>query len=89
LLERLREGEASVGALARPFRMSLRGLLKHVRVLEQAGLVATRKLGRTRLVRLAPQALTTATGFLDAYREIGERFDARAPFIDLSDMDVT
>lgn len=88
LLERLREGEASVGALARPFRMSLRGLLKHVRVLERAGLVATRKQGRTRLVRLGPDALAQATAFLDAYRELGERFDARAPYIDLSDMDV-
>jgi DNA-binding HxlR family transcriptional regulator len=47
ILERLAHGPATLGELARPFHISLPGLMKHVRVLEEAHLVTTEKKGRT------------------------------------------
>ena len=47
MLARLALGETSVGELAKPFSMTLAGASKHVKVLEQAGLVARRRDGRT------------------------------------------
>ena len=49
ILDRLAEGPATLGELARPFEMTLPGLMKHVRVLEKARLVVTEKRGRTRV----------------------------------------
>lgn len=67
VLERLGEGDASIGDLAQPFDMALPSLMKHVRVLEAAGLVESRKNGRVRTCRLTPAALA------DAERWIGEQ----------------
>ena len=54
VLERLGEGEASIGELAQPFDMALPSLMKHVRVLEAVGLVESQKNGRVRTCRLKP-----------------------------------
>lgn len=76
ILQRLTEGEATVSDLADPFEMSLPGLLKHVRALEAAGLVTSRKAGREHLVTLVPQAMQPAAEWLDTYRRFWEaRFD--------------
>lgn len=69
--------------------MTLRGLLKHVAVLEQAGLVQTSKVGRTRFVRLAPGAAHEALAWLATQAAFAQRFDTEAPFIDLDNIDVT
>jgi len=57
IVERLARGPASAGDLAAPTTMSLPAVLKHVRVLEQAGLVMTVKRGRVRECRLRDDAL--------------------------------
>ena len=89
ILARLRQGEASVSQLARPAGITLTGMRKHLQALERAGLVATRKEGRTRWVRLRPDAFDPVADFVAPYRDLHlVRFDA-APYIDLSDMDVT
>ena len=54
---RLSRGVATVGDLAEPFAMSLRAVLKHVQVLEAAGLVRTAKQGRVRLCELVPEPI--------------------------------
>ena len=64
MLARLSLGETSVGALAEPFSMSLAGASKHVKVLEHAGLVARRKIGRTHLCSLNAGPLAEATDWL-------------------------
>lgn len=64
LLMRLGGGEASVSELAQPLAMALPSVLKHLRVLEQAGLVRTRKRGRTRYCMMEPEPLLTATEWL-------------------------
>ena len=57
VLERLGRGSATITELAEPFGISLTGMKKHVRVLEEAGLVTTEKVGRARLCRLGPRRL--------------------------------
>lgn len=90
ILARLRQGDASVTQLARPLRMTLTGTRKHLAALERAGLVVTRKSGRTRWVSLRPQGLEPVLDFAITYRDLAApAFDRTAPYIDLSDMDVT
>ncbi|MBO9713968.1 metalloregulator ArsR/SmtB family transcription factor [Sphingomonas sp.] len=64
MLARLARGETSIGELAEPYRMSFAGASKHVKVLEGAGLVARRKVGRNQLCRLKPQRLAEADAWL-------------------------
>jgi DNA-binding transcriptional ArsR family regulator len=54
ILDRLGRGSASISELAAPLDISLTGLKKHVRILEDAKLVSTEKIGRTRRCRLGP-----------------------------------
>jgi DNA-binding transcriptional ArsR family regulator len=77
VLERLgRQGEASVSGLAGPAGISLTGMKKHLRVLEDAGLVRTEKVGRTRRCRLEPKGLEGLREWMDSYRTmLEERFD--------------
>jgi DNA-binding transcriptional ArsR family regulator len=58
MVERLTMGPASVSELGRPLPMSLAAVVQHVQVLETCGLVRTEKVGRTRLCRLQPMAMT-------------------------------
>jgi DNA-binding transcriptional ArsR family regulator len=57
MLEQLRLGPASITELAGPQGISLPGVLKHVRILEEANLVITEKKGRTRECRLGPEQM--------------------------------
>src|SRR5437870_8021650 len=56
VLERLGSGNATISELAEPFGMSLTGMKKHIRLLEEANLVATEKVGRARRCTLVPYA---------------------------------
>ena len=60
MLARLALGEKSIGELAEPFAMSFAGASKHVRVLEDAGLIARRKVGRTHLISIDAKPLEEA-----------------------------
>ena len=76
VLERLARGGATVSELAEPFGISLTGMKKHVGVLEDAGLVSTEKVGRTRVCTLGPRRLDDVQAWLDGYRRtIEERLD--------------
>jgi DNA-binding transcriptional ArsR family regulator len=75
VLRRLSNGPASVSELAAPLRMALPSLMKHLSVLERAGVVATRKRGRTRTCWLRPAALLGAESWLAGLREPGQGFD--------------
>jgi DNA-binding transcriptional ArsR family regulator len=83
ILERLSTGPASISELARPIGISLPGVMKHVRILEEAKLVTTRKTGRTRECRLAPGELDDATHWIESYRQRWERrLDRLEAYID-------
>ena len=60
MLASLALGEKSIGELAQPFRMSFAGASKHVKVLEDAGLIARRKVGRTHLISIDAKPLEEA-----------------------------
>src|SRR3954465_7280483 len=60
MLANLALGEKSIGELAQPFAMSFAGASKHVKVLEDAGLIARRKHGRTHLISTDPKPLEEA-----------------------------
>jgi DNA-binding transcriptional ArsR family regulator len=77
VLERLGRSEASISELAGAFRMTLTGMKKHVGVLEQAGLVATQKVGRVRTCRLGPRPLEEEAAWIESRRRLwAARFDA-------------
>jgi DNA-binding transcriptional ArsR family regulator len=77
VLEQLGSGDASITELADKFHMTLTGMKKHVGVLEQAGLVATQKVGRVRTCRLGLDRLAEETAWLEEYRRLwAARFDA-------------
>jgi DNA-binding transcriptional ArsR family regulator len=77
VLEQLGRAEASITDLADKFDMTLTGMKKHVDVLEQAGLVITEKIGRTRTCKIGPHRLEEATAWLEKYRQLwAARFDA-------------
>ena len=66
MVERLSHGSASVSELGEPFTMSLPAVMKHVRVLESAGLVTHRKVGRTRRLRAGRRAARRRRGLAPA-----------------------
>ena len=76
VLERLVAGSASITELAEPFSMSLTGMKKHIRLLEEAELVTTEKVGRVRRCMLAPYAfegISTWMHRLDRFALVVER----------------
>ena len=77
ILAALRRGQAPVSVLAAPHRMSLPAVMKHLQVLEQAGLVRQRKTGRVRQCRLSAQPLKQAEAWLSKYRTFwGHQLDS-------------
>ena len=76
VLEQLGRADASITELAEKFHMTLTGMKKHVGVLEQAGLVATEKVGRVRTCKLGPRRLEDETAWIERYRQLwAARFD--------------
>jgi DNA-binding transcriptional ArsR family regulator len=76
VLEQLGRSDASITDLAQKFHITLAGMMKHVGVLEQAGLVTTEKVGRVRNCKLGTHRLKEETAWLQRYRQRwDERFD--------------
>jgi DNA-binding transcriptional ArsR family regulator len=73
ILARLADGEASVTALAEPFKMSLPAISKHLKVLERAGLIARSRAAQWRPCRLEAAPLKDAAAWLERYRQFWEQ----------------
>ena len=73
VLSRLSAGSAAVSELARSFDMALPSFTQHLDVLEQSGLVRSRKVGRVRTYRLVPQPLKAAERWMAQQRALWER----------------
>ena len=73
ILARLALGEASVTELAEPFDMSLPAISKHLKVLEQAGMIAQSREKQWRPRRLEPAPLKEAADWLENYRRFWEQ----------------
>jgi DNA-binding transcriptional ArsR family regulator len=77
VLEQLARADASITELAERFDMTLTGMKKHIGVLEQAGLVATEKVGRVRTCKLGHCRLEEEAAWIERYRQLWEaRFEA-------------
>lgn len=73
ILARLAEGDASVSELAEPFDMSQPAVSKHLKVLEDAGLVRVGRDGRRRPRRFDPEPLTGARTWIEHHRKVWEQ----------------
>lgn len=73
ILARLAEGETSVMELAAPFAMSQPAISKHLRVLENAGLISRGRDGQKRPCRIEAEPLEAANEWLERYREFWEQ----------------
>jgi DNA-binding transcriptional ArsR family regulator len=83
VLERLGRGSATITELAEPFGISLTGMKKHVRVLEDAELVTTEKVGRARRCSAGPRRLEDVHEWTDMYRRmLDERLDRLGELIE-------
>jgi DNA-binding transcriptional ArsR family regulator len=77
MLRQLAAAERHIGELAEPFKMSFAGASKHLRVLEEAGLVHRRVQGRTHVFRIEPAALAAANEWLRFYERLwNDQLDA-------------
>src|SRR5689334_3789637 len=76
VLVQLGRSDASITELAEKFHMTLTGMKKHVGILEEAGLVATEKVGRVRTCKLGARRLAEETAWIEDYRRMwASRFD--------------
>jgi DNA-binding transcriptional ArsR family regulator len=73
LLRRLSKREHTVGELAEPFEMSLAAVSKHVKTLEEAGLVRRTVRGRTHFCQLDPRPLEKADEWLRSYERLWDK----------------
>jgi DNA-binding transcriptional ArsR family regulator len=80
VVQALSKGSATVSELASPFNMALPSFTQHLGVLENAGLVVSRREGRSRVCSLEPSALKAAEQWMSVYRQQWEsrmdRFEA-------------
>jgi DNA-binding transcriptional ArsR family regulator len=83
ILELLAVRPATIGELAEPFGLTLNGVKKHVRVLEDADLVITEKVGRARECRLGPAELQDAARWIEEYgRAWQQRLDRFEAYVE-------
>lgn len=87
IVSRLTHGEATVGELAAPYRMSVQSISQHLKVLENAGLISRGRVRQTRPCRLEAAALQEAVSWIEAARREWadrlDRLDARLQQTDL------
>lgn len=83
VVSRLVEGEAPVSALAKPFDMALPSFSQHLKVLEECGLIASEKRGRSRWCRLVQRRFDEAADWMEAERRrAAQRLDRLELYLD-------
>ncbi len=73
MLERLSRSPASVREVAKPFDMTLSGIMQHLNLLESSGLIVTEKVGRVRTCRIEPKGFTRVEQWISERRSLWER----------------
>lgn len=73
IVERLSRGGISVSEIAEPLNMTLAAVVQHIQVLEQSGVISTRKQGRVRTCQLEPRALDIVDRWIAQRRSMWER----------------
>jgi DNA-binding transcriptional ArsR family regulator len=83
ILETLSRGDQCVTVLARPHRMSLPAISKHLRVLENAGLIGRRRTGRVHHLKLKAKPMQEAAQWIEEYRKFWEgALDSLASYLE-------
>ncbi len=83
MVERLSRGPVSLGDLAQPLPMTLSAVMQHVKVLENAGLVSSEKVGRVRTCAIRPDTLSQAEKWINACRvEWEHRLDRLGEYLE-------
>jgi DNA-binding transcriptional ArsR family regulator len=83
MIDRLHAGPLSVSDLAAPFDMAMPSVMKHLSVLEEAGLVQSAKHGRVRTYLVTPDALTPVERWVASRRAMWNRnLDRLGKFLD-------
>jgi len=83
VVSRLAEGEVKVSALAEPFDMALPSFVQHLKVLEDCGLIASEKRGRSRWCRLVQPRFEEAADWMEAERRRwAQRLDRLEAYLD-------
>jgi DNA-binding transcriptional ArsR family regulator len=83
MVERLSAGSASVSELARPHGLSLPAVMQHLRILEEARLVSTEKIGRVRLCQIRPEWIGMVDVWIKARQASMQRqFDQLEQFLE-------
>lgn len=83
VVSRLAEGEVPVSDLAQPFDMALPSFAQHLKVLEQCGLIASEKRGRSRWCRLVQARFSEAANWMEAERQrAADRLDRLELYLD-------
>ena len=72
MVARLAVGDATVGQLAEPYEVSVQAVSKHLKVLEDAGLVSRSRDAQRRPVHLEPEVLEVMTSWIERYRRAAE-----------------
>lgn len=72
VIQQLTNGPASVTELAEPFKMALPSFMKHIGVLEEAGIIQSQKKGRVRTCEIKPKQLTTAENWINSQTTLWE-----------------
>jgi DNA-binding transcriptional ArsR family regulator len=82
VIAQLSRSPASMTELARPFKMALPSFAQHLSVLEECGVVQSRKDGRVRRYRLVPHPLAVAEDWMEAQRAVwGQRLDQLEEYV--------
>lgn len=88
ILARLSQGWAAVTELAEPYDVSLPAISKHLRIMEEAGLIERHKIGRVHYCRLVPGPMQNATEWLNFYRQYWEtQLESLAEFLQGEDQE--
>ncbi len=83
VLQQLSRGDASISELAKPHKMALPSFLQHIQVLEESGLVRSKKVGRVRTCKMEPKALSKAEAWIHRQQAIWEgRLDRMEAYLD-------
>ena len=85
MLQRLSKGDMSVADLAAPFDMTKPAVTKHLKVLENAGLLSRQIIGRQHFCRLVPQPLSEAADWITFYEKFWNmKLDALEQFLNVT-----
>ena len=83
MVEQLSNGNLTATDLARPLSITLQGTIKHLDVLAAAGIITRRKIGRSVICSLEPEAIVSTTAWLNDRRTVWEaRLDRMASYLD-------